>query len=86
MLNLQYQHPGKFRTDPLLILVISLFLLNPVVPGEMKSLRIVWLQIGIWGGRPKIIKTRDKMVMEDHQRKPRFRVRIEALWDQHNPI
>ena len=32
MLNLHHQNPRKLRTDPLLILLVSLLLLNPVVP------------------------------------------------------
>ncbi len=79
MLNLHDQHPRKSRADPLLVLLISLILLNTVVPPPDEIAPIVRLQIRIRRSRPKIIKPRHKMVMKDHQRKPGIRMLVKAL-------
>ena len=84
MLNLDHENPRKLRRDPLLILLVRLFLLDVVVTREMESLRIVRLQFRIGRCGAEVINAADEVVVKDHQRETRLRMFVKTFRYQHH--
>ncbi len=79
MLHLHNQNPRKVRPGPLLVELVRLFLLDPVVPRDMKSLTIVGLQIRIGRLSAKVRKITHEMIVKNCQRIMRFLVLVKSL-------
>ncbi len=64
MLQLDDEIAREIRRDPLLIELVSLFLLNTVVARDAETLAIVRLQVGIGRLGSKVVEVRNKVVVE----------------------
>src|SRR6185312_16814753 len=77
------QHARKARSYPLLIELVSFFLLDAVVACYVEALAVVRLQIGIGWLSAKAAEIAIEVIFADDQGKTNVGMRIETLRHQH---
>src|SRR3954464_11214741 len=79
MLDLHDQDAGEIRPRPLLVKLVSLFLLDLVIARDMEPLTIVRLQVRIRRLRAKVGKVAYEMIVKNCKRIMRLGVLVKSL-------
>src|SRR6185436_18801390 len=83
VVDVRDDNAGKARGNPLLIELVSLFLLNAVVSGYVEAFAVVRLQVGIGRFGAKAGEVGVKVIFVDDDRKMNVGMRIKSLRHQH---
>src|ERR1700677_1147318 len=84
MLDLHHQNAREAGTDPLLVLLVGLLLLNVVIAREMKALRVVGLEVRIRWSSAKVVYVVNEVVMENGDRIVRVGMFVKSFRRQHD--
>ncbi len=83
VIDVRDQDARKAGRNPLLIELVSLFLLNAVVAGNVEALAVIGLQIGIGRLGAKAAEIGIEVVFADDERKMNVGMLVESLGYQH---
>jgi hypothetical protein len=84
MLDHDHQDAGKPGTDPLLVLLVSFLLLNPVIACQVKTLRVVRLEVRVGWSRTKVVYAINEVVVKNGDGEVSVGVLIEPFGHQDN--